>query len=89
MYAHDIEYPGLEVGAWAPVDDIISGTPKLVPGGIDVSESPGLGVELNYSKVRKWSEYYDDIQKSSTSERLKIRYAKPDQDTTYFMPPRY
>lgn len=89
MFAHDIEYPGMEIGAWSPIDDIISGTPKLVPGGIDVSETPGLGVELDCSKLMKWAKYYNDIQKGSTVERLITRYAKPDQETTYFMPPRY
>lgn len=89
MFAHDIEYPGMEIGAWSPIDDIISGTPKLVPGGIDVSETPGLGVELDRSKLMKWAKYYNDIQKGSTVERLITRYAKPDQETTYFMPPRY
>jgi len=92
MYAHDICYPGLEIGAWAPVDDITTGRgfKVLDDGSLDVTDAPGLGVELDREKLEQWSKYMTDVvNKRNTVERLKYRYGKPNQETSYFMPPRY
>lgn len=91
MFAHDICYPGLDVGAWAPVDDICTGGIRVLDGGsIDVTDEPGFGVKLNHEKMEKWADYLENVvNPRNNAEFLAHRYGKPRQETTYFLPPRF
>ena len=90
MYAHDIMYPGLNHGVWAPVGDIISEKFQDDQGFLDVPQGPGLGVSIDRAALDKWAGQYQNILgPESTNDRLIERFGKENAPTTYFMPPRY
>lgn len=87
MYAHDIKCSNLKVSTQY-LDDIITKPFEHVNGYLNVPEGPGLGVELDDTKVKKWSEYYLRVRAKPKVSPVE-RYGSPNLPLPYYFPPRH
>jgi len=84
-YAHDIQ--STNVGnSHEPSDDIITKPFKHENGFLQVPEGPGLGVELDEAKVKKYSEVYLEHPHSGHGD---LGSRQPNLSRVAYFPPRY